>query len=462
MMIFFGNQVNRQGSEVESSFTSTLSADSSIRLEEMIVELNKSTIPSNTTSDVSKVRVDGAVDILRKSIANIPLSNDTAGASLGHRSDDDFGYDSDRVNEFVDALTKLIIKRDQHNQSLVGEIAVQDEHILLLQQQLQTHTPDYLKMDTMRNDINSLVENIKLKDEILKYQEKRIDDQAKQILRLLQEIEGSQANCIKYEGEVCSLDDSNNNKNSNNNSNNNENKVRGHNFVDRGIDPSKLAPWDRFNNGFATRIIGHMGYEGGGLGKHGDGIVTPIETSSTCSTHRNGIGSPPRVMNTVDPWRRYTTLIIGDSILSGVDESKLSRYFAKVRSFSGARIDDIYDYIKPLLAKKPTNVILHVGTNDSNVKTADEMFGELMHLREFIQNSLPDCTIYLSTPTLRIDNAKANATLRELANKLKVSSLDIVDNGNISSEGIGKKGLHLNEKGSGRLALNYINLMKQL
>ena len=90
------------------------------------------------------------------------------------------------------------------------------------------------------------------------------------------------------------------------------------------------------------------------------------------------------------------------------------------------------------------------------------MFQELVHLREFIQNSLPDCSIYMSTPTLRLDNAKANTALRELANKLKVSSFDIVDNGNISSEGIGKKGLHLNEKGSGRLALNYINLMKRL
>ena len=35
-----------------------------------------------------------------------------------------------------------------------------------------------------------------------------------------------------------------------------------------------------------------------------------------------------------------------------------------VKSFSGARIADMEDYLKPLLRKEPDEVILHVGTNN--------------------------------------------------------------------------------------------------
>ena len=166
--------------------------------------------------------------------------------------------------------------------------------------------------------------------------------------------------------------------------------------------------------------------------------------------------------NDVDPWRRNTTLIVGDSILSGVEESKLQRYSAKVRAFSGARIDDMYDYLKPLLSKMPTNVILHVGTNDAPTKSANAMFEELENLKKYVHNVLPDANVYLSTPTIRVDDQKANHALRDLTRTMIASCYDIIDNSNVVSEGVGKKGLHLNDKGSGRLALNYINLMKRV
>ena len=35
-----------------------------------------------------------------------------------------------------------------------------------------------------------------------------------------------------------------------------------------------------------------------------------------------------------------------------------------VKSFSGARITDVEDYLKPLPRKEPEEIILHVGTNN--------------------------------------------------------------------------------------------------
>ena len=61
----------------------------------------------------------------------------------------------------------------------------------------------------------------------------------------------------------------------------------------------------------------------------------------------------------------------------GVEEQKLHKYNAKVRSFPGACIDDMYDYLLSLLKKKPTNVILHIGSNDAPYKSANEIKNEI-------------------------------------------------------------------------------------
>ena len=46
--------------------------------------------------------------------------------------------------------------------------------------------------------------------------------------------------------------------------------------------------------------------------------------------------------NTVPAWKKGTTLIVGDSILSGLEESKMSqKRLIKVRTFPGATIQDI-------------------------------------------------------------------------------------------------------------------------
>ena len=62
-------------------------------------------------------------------------------------------------------------------------------------------------------------------------------------------------------------------------------------------------------------------------------------------------------------WSKNTTLIDVDSIASGIEENRISGHWrkVKVKSFPGAIIEDIYDYIKPLLKKYPKNIILLLG-----------------------------------------------------------------------------------------------------
>ena len=42
--------------------------------------------------------------------------------------------------------------------------------------------------------------------------------------------------------------------------------------------------------------------------------------------------------------------------------SRTSR--VKVHSFSGADTSDMHDFLKPLIKKKPSRIIVHCGTND--------------------------------------------------------------------------------------------------
>ena len=51
-------------------------------------------------------------------------------------------------------------------------------------------------------------------------------------------------------------------------------------------------------------------------------------------------------------WKKGTVLIVGDSIVSGLRESKISfRRNINVSFFLGARIQDMYYYLVPLLRK---------------------------------------------------------------------------------------------------------------
>ena len=149
-------------------------------------------------------------------------------------------------------------------------------------------------------------------------------------------------------------------------------------------------------------------------------------------------------------WKRGTVLIMGDSMLYGVGEKKLSKNEAgKVRCFSGSKIKDLHHFhMKPLLTKKPSKVILHDGTNDAVNKeaTTDQILDALLDLKKEIETTLPDCTIVLSMPMRRLDNRAAGKIMEMLNKKILSLRLSVVNNQNISEKGVGRRRLHLNNK----------------
>ena len=62
----------------------------------------------------------------------------------------------------------------------------------------------------------------------------------------------------------------------------------------------------------------------------------------------------------------------------------------------------------------------------------------------------------LSSPIDRLNDGKAALTIKRLNSLLSESSLDIIDNSSIGHSFLGIHGLHLNEPGVGKLALNSV------
>ena len=162
------------------------------------------------------------------------------------------------------------------------------------------------------------------------------------------------------------------------------------------------------------------------------------------------------------PWPKGTTLVIGDSLLQGLNENRLKKYKAKIRCLPGCKVDDLYDYSIPLLKKKPTNIIIHCGTNDISNKTAGMVINELKNLKNHIEEQNPGINVYFSAPICRTDDNTLNKKLQEVTAYLEQNFTFLVSSENIDGTCLGKRGLHLNPKGSGRLAINLIALMKRL
>ena len=115
---------------------------------------------------------------------------------------------------------------------------------------------------------------------------------------------------------------------------------------------------------------------------------------------------------------------------------------------------------KPILKKCPGNIILHVGTNNAAREPPIVVFDKLLSLKSFIEKTLPNCKISISNLIKRTDNNEAAKTVDKVNELLFTLQLDIVDNNNITKNELSRKGLHLNDIGDGKLAVNFIRKIK--
>ena len=161
-----------------------------------------------------------------------------------------------------------------------------------------------------------------------------------------------------------------------------------------------------------------------------------------------------------DLYPNGTTVIVGDSIINGVIEERINKKDrpVKVRNFPGA---DMEHYLIPIIQKKASNIILHVGKNDAKNLPSRTVLDKLLKLKALVKDSLPTCKVFISTPTLRTDCGKAQITVSQLTKHLLQLKIDTVNNNNINIRHLGSKGLHLNQSCSKLLSKNFLNAIKK-
>ena len=166
----------------------------------------------------------------------------------------------------------------------------------------------------------------------------------------------------------------------------------------------------------------------------------------------------------VHQWPRGTVAIIVDSVVSVFKKEFLlnKKHQVKVRCCRGATVEDMFDYVKPILKRKPDYVVLHVGTNNAKDMTSRNILDKLLQLKTTVLDSDKKCKVILSQPMTRVDDGKAGFTISKLNDLLEEMDIPIVKNRNITVGHLGSKGLHLNPCGIARFAMNLKATIRKL
>ena len=80
----------------------------------------------------------------------------------------------------------------------------------------------------------------------------------------------------------------------------------------------------------------------------------------------------------------------------------------KVKHFNRALVEDMFYNFVPLMRKKPSALIVHVGTNNTISDSSKVNSKKIKLLISYIKIRNPECRIIISQPIRRTDNGKAN------------------------------------------------------
>ena len=167
--------------------------------------------------------------------------------------------------------------------------------------------------------------------------------------------------------------------------------------------------------------------------------------------------------NVTEVINKKSVIIIGDSMLNGINERGISKDdIIKIKAHSGSSSEDLIDYIKPDIKKKPDIIILHIGTNDIS-KNKTDTIENLEKIRKHALKTSPKTKFVISSITTRKDKPEYDLKIAELNKRLKKyceeNLFDFINNDNVDVSCLGTRKLHLNAKGKSYIANNFISYL---
>ena len=182
--------------------------------------------------------------------------------------------------------------------------------------------------------------------------------------------------------------------------------------------------------------------------------TTPNKTRKKKKKNRNLMTSASNQKS-----KKPITVIAGDSMVQNIRGWDLSdSHKVVVKHFSGATTEDMDDYLKPILRKRPDNLILHCGTNDLKSLVPTEICEAIKSLAQKIESTSPNTTISLSAIITRKDSelstniSHVNNSLQQLCH---INHWSYIDHRNIKKNHLNRGGLHLNMSGNEIFSNNF-------
>ena len=113
-----------------------------------------------------------------------------------------------------------------------------------------------------------------------------------------------------------------------------------------------------------------------------------------------------------------TVVIAGDSILKGQKEWLMSRQKnLQCKAFSRSTCSDMDHYLNPMISRKPDYLFLHVGTNDLQNYSPDEVANMIRNLAIKVRNNNINC--HVSSLIMRVDKPDLNEKVKMVNSNLR-------------------------------------------
>ena len=167
-----------------------------------------------------------------------------------------------------------------------------------------------------------------------------------------------------------------------------------------------------------------------------------------------------------EPKTKPSVVVAGDSMLRYVKGWELStgRQNVSVKSFSGATVDDMSDFLKPTIRKHPDKLVIHAGTNDIRKSDPKTVADKVTDLAKQFKKDSGNTEIVISSLVVRTDGPELAKKVKQTNIVLKSNcisnNLTFLDNSNINRSHLNYRGLHLNREGSVLLQNNITNILK--
>ena len=185
-------------------------------------------------------------------------------------------------------------------------------------------------------------------------------------------------------------------------------------------------------------------------------------SSRSTKSSPNSEDSHSGANNNNEHGKKPVTVIAGDSIIQHIRGWSISRSNkVVVKSFPGATIEDMKDFVKPLLRKKPDNVVLHIGTNDLNTREPRLTAEGIVNLALQIEGDAPETKLAISGLIARADDkdGKVSSVNKILKKFCRQNHWNFIEHNNINQTHLNRGGLHLSKSGSAILAQNFCKHM---